>query len=38
MLKRAVGRLPRHQAIDVVDWILRERHSIAINRATADMR
>ncbi len=38
MLKRMVGRLPRHQAIDVAGWILRERHGIAINRATADMR
>ena len=38
MLKRTVGRLPRHQAIDVAGWILRERHGIAINRPTADMR
>ena len=38
MLKRTVGRLPRHKAIDVAGWILRERHGIAINRATAGMR
>ena len=38
MLKRTVGRVPRHHAIDVAGWILRERHGIAINRATADTR
>ena len=38
MLKRTAGRLPRHKAIDVAGWILRERHGIAIIRATAGLR
>jgi GDPmannose 4,6-dehydratase len=34
-LKGAVGRLPRLRAIDVASWILRERHGITIQSATA---
>jgi GDPmannose 4,6-dehydratase len=37
-LKRAVGRLPRHHAIDVAGWILLERYGIVIHREAADAR
>jgi GDPmannose 4,6-dehydratase len=35
-LQAAVGRVPRHNAMDVADWILRERYGIITHCATGD--
>jgi GDPmannose 4,6-dehydratase len=37
-LRGAVGRLPRHNAVDVAGWILRDRYGIVIRHATEDNR